>query len=620
MTDHIHHTDSGGPGMAAAVAMTQHSGRADQFLDEHTRLARMQREQMEEENATRRRLLRLEHASALFKLALEVAVAIVVILIAAGLSAAVWSAASDNGLIVESFSVPPDLAGRGVTGDVVAQKLLDRLSALQDQTQSNRASSSYANNWGSDIKLQIPDTGVSIGEFNRSLHAWLGHQTRITGEIYRTPLGLSITARAGNAAGPTYTGSDAELDELMQKAAESVYRATQPYRYAVYLANVGRTKEAEALYQQLIASGSEIDRAWALIGLENIYNNRGDYAHSRGALDRALAIKPDFVMSYINRAGLEGQFQHDEAGLSYQRKVVDMLHGRRDPDMGELAWTLAGLQAESSLAGDLGDYAGQIEVNRRIEALPDFNGSVDQAHQTDITSYALLHDVAAANRAFDALPAATSDLARLQHDGTRALSELLLGRYAFILDNEKRFDAILSKIGPVGRVVASRQFWPFAAYGYALKGDFRSAHALVDRTPADCNQCLRVRALIDAREKNWAGMDYWFARASADAPSTPQPWSDWGRTLLEKGDADRAIEKLKVANALAPRFADPLEHWGEALMLKHRSDLALDKFQEAARLAPNWKRLHQKWGEALAFVGRRDEAERHFAIARSLDG
>ncbi|MBV9695003.1 MAG: hypothetical protein JO261_14995, partial [Alphaproteobacteria bacterium] len=269
------HKDDGenanGPGLAAALAMAAPGDTAQTYLEEQTRLTRLQIEELKEDNALRRRIMRLEQASGAMKFAFELAAAFIFTAVALGLGIAVWQAANDNGLVVQSFSVPPDLANRGLTGEVVAAKLLDKLSVLQAATASNRAPSSYANNWGGDIKLQIPDTGVSIGEFNRSLHAWLGHQTRITGEVWRTPTGIAVTARAGSDTGPTLTGSEADLDKLIRQAAESVYRATQLYRYAVYLANAGRLKEAEAAYWSLMANGSAQDRAWALIGLANLY-------------------------------------------------------------------------------------------------------------------------------------------------------------------------------------------------------------------------------------------------------------------------------------------------------------------------------------------------------------
>jgi tetratricopeptide (TPR) repeat protein len=613
-------TGEGGSRLAAAMAVGQAGERADTFLDEQTKLTRLQIEQIEEENATRRRILKLEHASAAMKFAFELALAVIFTTVAIGLGWAVWGAMNDRGLVVESFSVPPDLAGRGLTGEVIAARLLDKLSYLQSATASSRAASSYANNWGNDIKLQIPDTGVSIGEFNRSLHAWLGRQTRITGEIYRMGNGgIAVTARAGSNSGPTFTGSDADLDRLLRKAAESVYGATQPYRYAVFLNTAGRTKEAEAAYLALIANGSPTDRAWAHIGIENIYANRGENARALAMLHRALALKPGFIMAYINETGIEGQLQHDEAALAAQEKAAAIARGPRDPDMSEMAWTIGGLQVESGLAAELSDYKAQLGFDHEIEALPDFNNAGDNSRLNDVTTYALLHDEAASEAAFDALPSASGDLAFLQRSATHVLAQFFLGHPDLILALRQKLDASLMKLGPGGIVIAKRQFWPFVASAMAMKGDFMGAHALIDRTPVDCSQCMRARGTIDALEKNWAGANYWFARAAKDAPTPPAAWSDWGRMLLQKGDYDGAITKLSLAHDKGPHFADALEYWGEALAKKGRSDLALAKFEEANRYAPNWGRLHLKWGEALLWSGDKAGAARQFAVATSLD-
>jgi hypothetical protein len=131
-----------------------------------------------------------------------------------GLGVLIWESAHDEGLVVEVFKVPEDLAQRGLTGKVIARQVLDRLSAMQEQTLSMRAPSSCRNNWGEDFKVAIPETGVSLGELRHYLAAWLGHQTRITGEIFRSAGGLSVTARVGESPGVVISGADAELDRL----------------------------------------------------------------------------------------------------------------------------------------------------------------------------------------------------------------------------------------------------------------------------------------------------------------------------------------------------------------------------------------------------------------------
>ena len=47
------------------------------------------------------------------------------------------------------------------------------------------------------IKLDIPETGISLTELDDFLREKLGHDTHITGEIVRTASGVSLTARAG---------------------------------------------------------------------------------------------------------------------------------------------------------------------------------------------------------------------------------------------------------------------------------------------------------------------------------------------------------------------------------------------------------------------------------------
>ena len=68
-----------------------------------------------------------------------------------------------------------------------------------------------------------PETGISIGELQRFLKSWLGHDTHITGEVWRTQNGIAVTARESGEAGATSTGPESDLDGLMQKAAEHVY-------------------------------------------------------------------------------------------------------------------------------------------------------------------------------------------------------------------------------------------------------------------------------------------------------------------------------------------------------------------------------------------------------------
>ena len=60
------------------------------------------------------------------------------------------------------------------------------------------------------------------------------------------------------------SGSDADIDALVGRAAESVYRMTQPYRYAIYLLrHENRPADAAPIFRELALHGSPDDKVWS---------------------------------------------------------------------------------------------------------------------------------------------------------------------------------------------------------------------------------------------------------------------------------------------------------------------------------------------------------------------
>ena len=169
------------------------------------------------------------------------------------LLAFVWMAArarADRGLVIEALSVPPDLAQRGLTGEAVAAELADKLGAIDQVAQSFRSPETMKVNWGDDIKIVIPSTGVSIGELDTFLRRQLGGQTIIGGSIFRTPSGLRLTVRAGAHGAIDQTGNDAIAGRDDPEGRRRRVRKTQPYRYSKYLEFTGRQTQSMAVARQ----------------------------------------------------------------------------------------------------------------------------------------------------------------------------------------------------------------------------------------------------------------------------------------------------------------------------------------------------------------------------------
>ncbi len=211
--------------------------------------------------------LHLSHFREWMYTALEAIIGLILFLVFAAVASAVYEASRADGLVIESFSAPPDLVQKGLTGQVLASKLLDRLNAMQSATSSSRAASSFTHDWGNDIKVAIPDTGVSLGEVIRYLHNWLGHEMHLSGELYEQGDKVALTVRLEGEPGQTFSGRAADLDAIVQQAAEAVFRRAQTYRYSVYLEYHGRTREAVQVLKALSQTGSAHERAWADHGL-----------------------------------------------------------------------------------------------------------------------------------------------------------------------------------------------------------------------------------------------------------------------------------------------------------------------------------------------------------------
>ena len=165
---------------------------------------------------------------------LAIAAAAILVLIGAMLI----RASRTDALVVQSFRVPPAMQAKGLTGEVVATQLLDKLAEMQEQSESTRAASSYANNWENDLKIDIPNTGATAEQIWKLLRGWLGKETRISGEVIETPGGLALTARVGSQPGRRFVNTAGDLDALIAQGAELIYERTQPYRHAVYLTSL----------------------------------------------------------------------------------------------------------------------------------------------------------------------------------------------------------------------------------------------------------------------------------------------------------------------------------------------------------------------------------------------
>ncbi|MDE2355906.1 MAG: hypothetical protein KGL69_04040 [Alphaproteobacteria bacterium] len=591
-----------GAPLADAVALDEAgaSAEARAYLIGARRLVEIQTEHLHEQRAVQIALLRWRRLGEALKVGLQALIALVAAALAAGLGVMAWDAAHDHGLVVEAFSVPPDLAARGLTGQVVAKQVLDRLAALQAQTQSMRAASTFTNDWGDDLKVEIPETGVSLGEAQRYLRAWLGHETRITGEIFEGPGGLTITARSGDDPTPPVTGPGADLDGVLEKTAEALYARTQPYRYSALLVQRGDVAGAHAILVKLTTSPTPQERAWAHNGLAvEAIRDHGDVRAAEENVREELGILSDFSPAYFGLSLAEALQGHDEGVLHAAqslRRAVRRRPGEVAPDQDAYFIRVAGI----STAFEKGDFTTMVQLSGGADRSVSFShyASVDALPYAEIADHDPL-DAQADSDAGDIQPVpVASAFAENGHAQELQVqialergdpSALGLARALWAQDA-----AFMKDRGddPKGiEDIVLRDDGPYLALAEARFGDPAAARALAASFPPDCYPCQWTRGDVAALAHDRATAESAFALAIADGPDLPKAYVERGVARLGWGDLTGAMADAQKAHALGPRYADPLKLWGDVLARRGDWRGAKAKYAAALPLAPHWTAL-----------------------------
>jgi tetratricopeptide (TPR) repeat protein len=580
---------------AAAVALAIQAARYDpelsrtasEYFAEQRALVKLQIRHFDEERRLAIAAAKRKRLSDRLRIGLQSFVALVALSAAVGLAFMFWDALTDHGINIEAFEVPPDLADKGLTGEVVAKKLLDRIAEIDRGSTTVRAASSFANNWGRDLKVVVPETGISIGEISHWIHQRFGHATRVDGEVYYTSAGVTVSVRVGNDPAIETSGPQTELPALVQDAATRVYARTQPYRYGFWLAILGKTDEANAVYRQLYVEGTPVDRIWALHGLANDQES----PQQQIALERrVLTADPHFLLGALNVADAEADLGHEQLALSKYLAVIADQQGFADETLSAAGRTLLLTMARQNRDELLCDYQSANADAGKIEdiAIPANWRWPQRLRQAVILS--LLHDAAGAAAMLDLVPAPTSTRGEIRVSEARSRLAAEQGDWAAALVEIEKVNA--TNHGESVKVLRLR--YPlFAAELYAHAGRYAEADELLASLPNDNYDGWRARARVAMLRQNYTDAEQALAEAVQQAPAIALAYNDWGDLEAAKGDLPGAIAKYSDASQRGPHWADPLKAWGDVLMRQGHAKEALAKYDEALKYAPNWLALKE---------------------------
>lgn len=548
--------------------------------------------------------------------AFELAVGLSILALVAMGVGLVWQASQAEGLVIKPFTVPPAMATRGMTGSVLASRLSDGLGEIDAVTSSVRAGGAMRATQHQEIKVDIPETTISISDLGALLRGWLGDESIVSGELVQDEDRISLTVRVGDRPGVTLYGAPAELDQLIHRAAEQILAQTEPYRYAVYLSAQNNLDAALAVAEGLALNGSPTDRAWGFAMWSRLLASRGDFAGAAIKARRSLELDPSIAATHDNLAAAHRMLGRDQQALAASEAALTALRReRRGLDKVSGPSRLATMEGRVQEArGDFGAAASRYTQAMHIGGL----ARAAQAAASLPRVLAMDHDIAGARQSLDDLRGTLPEDALVDAAMAPALVEIQAGNWPVAERLLRKAEMTALMFGEAGIVVRGTQIAPNLAYVMAMRGDLAGARTLIATTPADCYLCARVRAVIAGLSGDRAGAETAFTVAAALAPGLPAAHLDWARMRLAAGDIDGAIVQARKAATLAPAWSDPLVVWGEALARKGDRSAAAQRFAAAGVLSPRWGLPLLRQAQMLKALGRRQQAERLLTSARRL--
>ena len=243
----------------------------------------------------------------------------------------VKSMLSHQSVVIEKIEIPPSLEQKGLTGEVIVQRILDELAYLRSMAQVDRDENAVFSSLSSSnsTKIEASFGGVSLKSIEQGM-SFLFHKQikRISGEIISSaPRSDASTSyeerlRVDNLviSKRSMILADDDLDKLIQNMAFDLYAHFEPFRAAVAAWKIGKLDLARDLLRSQITNGSVEDQKYALWLRSKLTGSRQEQAD----LLEALNLDPKFHLALVSLSDFHRRNKDFNQGITYADRAIEV--------------------------------------------------------------------------------------------------------------------------------------------------------------------------------------------------------------------------------------------------------------------------------------------------------
>lgn len=583
---------------AYALHQSQNNGSdkdvADSFLSANKRLIDLQVAYFEEEKGLEKRAAARKGISDILRIVAQCAFIVIGLAIAAGLVAMWGDAILSKAVVVDEFESPGSLAQNGLSGTVVAGKVLDELLKIQDGTKFSAAQQQIKDAWSSSIEIKVPEAGISIDQINNALHRTFGHDTHIDGALTETSTGtLQLSIRGDRIPPTTFEGGRDDIDALTRKAAEYVYGYAQPVLFGSYLVAANRQGNAIAFIRSAYPRATDADRPVLanLWGEALLMQDQAGQAAERFRF--ATSIDPHYWRAWNNLIGVLPQTEGEEA--AYETGLKMAAEARTLPS--GLQPTLYDQTNFAEMTLDPGAVIAGLLADRKLAQR---EGAQYDASSWIAEQEAIRHDWTAVYLYLAESPSEDVTTS-FDVDALPGYQAMDAGDYKLAI--AKLEAALVSWHGSAQLQAFFPDFECNLGHAYAEAGQVAQALPLLqDRRFVSCRAFMADA--ID-RSGQWNAAQEAYRAAEAAAPKLAFAYYCEGLAHVRHGNPAHALQLYETAHRLSPRWAEPLKATGDVLASQGKWNEAADAYSRALKWAPAWAELKKAQEQASAKLASR---------------